>query len=185
MLKLVNSVEEPDISAVTSLFNNYHAKKSKRFGNVGGGLFRGADGSITVTLPTELCWDWSNSAGGNSGGKNPRPVGIRLLPNRVKELYGDNDNALETIFSSIDSLKAFIMTSDRQGRAKLENLLAKKKLKSAITEVDIDLDIKDIASKSEESLDNIGMKLLDLAIRKDDNELAKLVLNGALEKIAS
>ena len=77
------------------------------------------------------------------------------------------------------------MTSDRQGRAKLENLLAKKKLKSAITEVDIDLDIKDIASKSEESLDNIGMKLLDLAIRKDDNELAKLVLNGALEKIAS
>jgi hypothetical protein len=184
MLKLLKTIDEPNISAVTSLFNNYHTKKSKRFGNIGGGLFKGADGSITVTLPTELCWDWSNSAGGNSGGKNPRPVGIRLLPNTVKELYGDNDKALETIFSSVDSLKAFIMTSDRQGKAKLQKLLAKKKLKNAMVEANVGVDIKDISAESDKSLDVIGMKLLDLAIRKDDNELAKLVLNGALKKVA-
>ena len=85
MLKLLKTTDEPNISSVTSLYNNYHTKKSKRFGNLGGGLFKGADGSITVTLPTDLCWDWSNAAGGNSGGKKPRPVGIRLLPKTVQE----------------------------------------------------------------------------------------------------
>lgn len=184
MLKLLKTIDEPNISSVTSLYNNYHTKKSKRLGNLGGGLFKGADGSITITLPTELCWDWSNSAGGNSGGKNPRPVGIRLLPNTVKKIYGDNDKALETIFSSVDNLKAFIMTSDRQGKAKLQKLLAKKKLKNAMVEAKLEVDIKDIASESDKSIDDIGMKLLDLAIRKDDNELAKLVLNGALKKVA-
>jgi len=184
MLKLLKNIDEPNTSAVTSLYNNYHTKKSKRVGNLGGGLFKGADGSITITLPTELCWEWSNSAGGNSGGKNPRPVGIRLLPNKVKELYGDNDKALETIFSSVDSLKAFVMSSDRQGRAKLQKLLAKKKLKNAMVEAKLEVDIKDIASESDKSIDDIGMKLLDLAIRKDDNELARLVLNGALKKVA-
>lgn len=184
MLKLLKTTDEPNISSVTSLYNNYHTKKSKRFGNLGGGLFKGGDGSITITLPTDLCWDWSNAAGGNSGGKKPRPVGIRLLPKTVQERYGDNHKALETIFSSVENLKDFIMSSDRQGKAKLQKLLAKKKLKNAMAEAKIGVDLKDISNENDKSIDDIGMKLLDLAIRKDDNELAKLVLNGALKKVA-
>lgn len=161
------------------MYNNYHSKKSTKVGQKGGGLYKGADGSITITLSSDLCWEWSNSAGGNSGGKNPRPVGIRLLPGQVESRYGDNDNALKTIFSSVDSLKDFIMSSDRLGKTKLEQLLKKKKIKNAMKEINID--VKELSPRW--GADGVGMKLLELALCKDDNELAKLVLTGALKKI--
>lgn len=184
MLKLLkNNKLEPNKSSVTSMYNNYHSKKSTKIGQKGGGLYKGADGSITITLSSDLCWEWSNSAGGNSGGKNPRPVGIRLLPGQVESRYGDNDNALKTIFASVESLEDFIMSSDKLGKTKLEQLLKKKKIKNAMKEAEIDIGVKELSTASDKVVDGVGMKLLDLALRKDDNELAKLVLNGALKKI--
>ncbi len=163
---LTNNIVEPDINLVTSLYNRYHSKKSQSNSIKGGGLYKGADGSITITLPSELCWEWSNSAGGNSGGKNPRPVGIRLLPSQVQEKYGDNTNALKVIFSSVDSLKDFIMSSDRLGKVKLQELLKKKKMKKQLEEAKVN------------KIDNhsIILKLLKLAEANNDSELAKLVI---------
>lgn len=180
----------PNQNSVSEMYEGYHRKKFSKVGGVGGGLYRGADGSITVVLPQDLCWDWANAAGGNSGGKMPRPVGIRLLPQQVKDRYGNQDNALKTIFSSREALTDFIMSSDRLGKQKLQELMAKKKLKKAMADrgmvlVSNEVDHGNITSKEVDTVFKVAelaKKLLELAIEKRDNELAKLVLSGKMEQ---
>tara|TARA_B110000503_G_scaffold31864_1_gene51575 strand:- start:25 stop:567 length:543 start_codon:yes stop_codon:yes gene_type:complete len=110
-----------DINSVTSLFNHYHdSVKSKP------NLYKSHEGGISVVLPEELCWEWSNRAGGDSGGTNPRPIGIRYYKNSVENRWGDQSAALEEIFSSIESLYDFILESDCEGAEHLANKIAKK-----------------------------------------------------------
>lgn len=180
----------PDQNNVSDMFENFHRKKKSKIGGVGGGLYRGADGSITVVLPQDLCWDWANAAGGNSGGKNPRPVGIRLLPQQVKDRYGNQNDALKTIFSSKEALTDFIMSSDRLGKQKLQALMAKKKLKKAMANrgmvlMSNEVDHGNTTSKEVDTVFTVAelaKKLLELALEKKDNELAKLVLLGKIEQ---
>lgn len=154
-----------DVTAVQAMYNNYHESIKTR-----PNLYKCGCGAINVTLPQNLCWVWSNRAAGDSGGKNPRPVGIRLLASKVNEIYGDQDFALEWIFASVENLIEFIMDSDCDGAEHLQRKLFTKKQKeySKITTIQVQ--------------DNIEIQLLKLAIEKKDNDLAKMVISGQVEQ---
>ena len=119
-------------------------------------LYLLGDGGLNVTLPKEICWTYANKAAGDSGGKNPRPVGIRILPNRITK---QNRKLRDEIFSSPAKLKSFIQSSECDGAEHL----AKKMLKKA--------------SKTKTS-GLLELELIKLAIESRDSELAKMVLKG-------
>jgi hypothetical protein len=144
---------------VETLFNKYKENKKTR-----PNMYRLANGGINYTLPEDLCWIWSNKCAGDSGGAKPRPVGIRLEPNKVRDIYGDQDTAIKSIFKSAESLYEFIVSSDCGGAEHL----AKKMLK-----------------KASGTLIEVGfleLELLRLAIEKKDSELAKMVIKGDTKK---
>jgi hypothetical protein len=153
-----------DIKTVTQMFNNYNDSVQSR-----PNLYKCRDGAINITLPKDLCWVWSNRAAGDSGGGKARPVGIRLLPGRVAELYGDQDFALEWIFHSVENLAEFITSSDCDGAEHLQNKLLKK----------ADAVIGNHQSVSQQKTE---MELLKLAIEKRDNDLARMVLEGRVDE---
>jgi hypothetical protein len=155
-----------DVTAVQKMYDNYHQSIRTR-----PNLYKCRDGAINVTLPQDLCWVWSNRAAGDSGGKTPRPVGIRLLPNKVAEIYGDQDFALDWIFSTVENLIEFIQDSDCDGSEHLQRKLISKKQK----------EISKVSVRSMQ--DSIEIQLLKLAIEKRDNELAKMVLSGQVEQL--
>ena len=155
-----------DVTAVQTMYDNYHLSIQNR-----PNLYKCRDGAINVTLPQDLCWVWSNRAAGDSGGKKPRPVGIRLLPNKVAEIYGDQDFALDWIFASVENLIEFIQESDCDGAEHLQSKLISKKQ-------------KEISKVSVRPLqDSIEIQLLKRAIEKRDNELAKMVISGQVEPL--
>ena len=122
-------------------------------------LYLLGDGGLNVTLPKEICWAYSNKAAGDSGGKDPRPVGIRILPNRIPK---QNRKLRDEIFSSTLRLKSFIESSECDGAEHL----AKKMLKKA--------------SKAQPNPTTglLELELLQLAIETKDPELAKMVIKG-------
>jgi hypothetical protein len=155
-----------DVQAVQSMYDNYHISVKNR-----PNLYKCRDGAINVTLPQNLCWVWSNRAAGDSGGENPRPVGIRLLPNKVAEVYGDQDFALDWIFASVENLIDFILNSDCDGAEHLQHKLIAKKQKEISKGV------------VQSTKDCIEIQLLKLAIEKRDNELAKMVISGQVDQL--
>jgi hypothetical protein len=155
-----------DVTAVQAMYDNYHLSIQNR-----PNLYKCRDGAINLTLPQDLCWVWSNRAAGDSGGKKPRPVGIRLLPNKVAEIYGDQDFALDWIFASVENLIEFIQESDCDGAEHLQRKLISKKQKE-ISKVSV-----------RPMQDSIEIQLLKLAIEKRDNELAKMVISGQVEQL--
>jgi hypothetical protein len=155
-----------DVTTVQTMHDNYHQSILNR-----PNLYKCRDGAINITLPQDLCWVWSNRAAGDSGGKKPRPVGIRLLPNKVAEIYGDQDFALDWIFSSVENLIEFIQNSDCDGAEHLQRKLIAKKQK----------EISKVSPRPMQ--DCIEIQLLKLAIEKRDNELAKMVISGQVAQI--
>ena len=154
-----------DVTTVQTMYDNYHKSIESR-----PHLYKCRDGAINVTLPQNLCWVWSNRAAGDSGGKKPRPVGIRLLPNKVAEIYGDQDFALNWIFSSVENLIEFIQSSDCDGAEHLQRKLIAKQQK------------ENSKVSARTTQDSIEIQLLKLAIEKRDNELAKMVISGQVEQ---
>ena len=155
-----------DVTTVQTMYDNYHQSIQDR-----PNLYKCRDGAINVTLPQDLCWAWSNRAAGDSGGKKPRPVGIRLLPNKVLEIYGDQDFALNWIFDSVENLIEFIQDSDCDGAEHLQRKLVAKKQKETFK------------VSTGPTQDSIEIQLLKLAIEKKDNELAKMVISGQVEQL--
>lgn len=151
-------------TAVKEMFDNYHVAKKSR-----PALYKCRDGAVNVTLPQSLCWVYSNRAAGDSGGESPRPVGIRLLPAKVKSMYGTQDQALDHIFSSVDNLAEFIAGSDCDGAEHLQKKLFKKRIQKTM-------------QNSQDHNNSIEMQLLRLAIDTRDNELAKMVLSGQVDQ---
>ena len=154
-----------DVTAVQAMYDNYYRSIQNR-----PNLYKCRDGAINVTLPQDLCWVWSNRAAGDSGGKKPRPVGIRLLPHKVAEIYGDQDFALNWIFDSVENLIEFIQNSDCDGAEHLQRKLVAKQQKATPK------------ASAHPVQDSIEMQLLILAIEKKDNELAKMVISGQVEQ---
>jgi hypothetical protein len=152
-------------SIVKEIFNRYH-KAIKTNPN----RYRLANGGVNLTLPEELCWTWSNRCAGDSGGSNPRPVGIRLEPNKVKEMYGTQDFAMKSIFASVDSLYNFIKSSDCGGAEHLLNKLINKRISTST---------KEPMFANQQML--IEVALLRLSIEKKDAELAKMVISGKVK----
>ena len=144
------------IDRVTELWNKYQTDKQ-----IKPNLYRLGNGGVNYTLPEDLCWTWSNKCAGDSGGKNPRPVGIRLEPNKVKELYGDQDTAMKKIFKSPRSLYDFIESSDCGGAEHLAMKIMKKSLTSNL-----------------EQSGFFELELLRLAVEQKDSELAKMIIKG-------
>jgi hypothetical protein len=78
-------------------------------------LYRNGDDMITVVLPKDLL-EYSNASAGHSGfGSGARPVGIRR---KVR----NSEQALAAIFASEDSLGRFILESERDGPAMVEEI---------------------------------------------------------------
>jgi hypothetical protein len=154
-----------DVTTVQTMYDNYHQSIQNR-----PNLYKCRDGAINVTLPQDLCWVWSNRAAGDSGGKKPRPVGIRLLPKKVAEIYGDQDFALNWIFDSVENLIEFIQNSDCDGAEHLQRKLVAKQQKATPK-----VSVRPVQ-------DSIEIQLLKLAIEKKDNELAKIVISGQVEQ---
>lgn len=111
-----------DMQKVVSFYNHYHTLSKKK-----PNLYKSHEGGISVVLPEDMCWEWSNRAGGDSGGDNPRPIGIRYYRNYVEDVWGSQDLALKEIFSSVKNLKEFILESDCEGAEHLNDKIARKK----------------------------------------------------------
>ena len=89
-----------DKVALESFYNHYHSKVVSK-----PNLYHNGNDIITLVLPVELL-DYANSASGHSGHKTgARPVGIRVV---VK----DSTQSIKDIFSSIESLEQFILSSE-------------------------------------------------------------------------
>jgi hypothetical protein len=86
-------------------------------------LYLLGDGGLNVTLPKDICWQYANRAAGDSGGVDPRPVGIRILPNRIPK---QNKKLRDEVFSSKTKLKQFIESSECDGAEHLMKKLQKK-----------------------------------------------------------
>jgi hypothetical protein len=127
------------------------------------------DGGITVVLPEDLAWTYANRASGDSGGQYARPVGIRLTPNKLKEIYRNQEEALNEIFASVESLKDFILSSDCDGADHLKEKLKKKALEQP----------EPLISNSQELFE---MAVIRLALANKDNELIRMVLQGSFDK---
>lgn len=112
-------MKKPSIKLVREMISNYKTKVKTN-----PNLYLNADGGLNVSLHSELCWDYSNASAGDSGGANPRPVGIRRTK---KELAGTNRQVRNRIFSSESALTDFIMSSECNGAAHLLGKIAKKK----------------------------------------------------------
>jgi hypothetical protein len=134
--------------------------------------FKGKEGDIQINLPLDLAWDWSNKAAGASGyleDGSLRPAGIRLTRKQVREQYGDQDTAMNTIMSSADSLYNFILNSPCDGGSYIMDKLSQEN-----TEVEM---IDPVAKQT-----MIEMALIRLAISTNDNVLARQVISGSLKK---
>jgi hypothetical protein len=134
--------------------------------------FKGKEGDIQINLPLDLAWDWSNRAAGASGYMEDgslRPAGIRLTRKQVREQYGDQDTAMNTIMESVDSLYEFIINSPCDGGSYILDKLAQEQ-----PEVEM---IDPVAKQT-----MIEMALIKLAISKNDNVLARQVISGSLKK---
>ena len=87
-------------SDLVSFFNHYHSLSKRR-----PSLYKNDKTQITVVLPASML-EYANAAAGHSGfGAGARPVGIR------REVE-DSNQALNDIFSSVDSLRSFIESSE-------------------------------------------------------------------------
>tara|TARA_Y100000310_G_scaffold141606_2_gene141075 strand:- start:533 stop:1057 length:525 start_codon:yes stop_codon:yes gene_type:complete len=164
---VINSIQGgPNVNSVKEIYDRYHESiitKPNRY--------RLGHGGIQIYLPLDLCEEFNNKCSGGNGylsDGSVRPGGIRLEPGQVKKLYGDNVTALKQIFSSEQSLYDFIY--ERGGYTKRKNIRVgaiKNRIMTHEHSVPLNLLIKN---------------LLDLAIKTNDNELAKMVLSNTSEK---
>ena len=108
-----------DMTAVETLFNHYHKKSATK-----PNFYASIENCVTVTLPQELL-GFANAAAGHSGfGAGARPVGIRRNCVNSKE-------TIKEIFSSVDSLAEFIMSSECNAEEYIQNIKRKHAKKAA------------------------------------------------------
>jgi hypothetical protein len=112
-------MKKPNVKLVREMIANYKSKVK-----TSPNLYLNQDGGLNVSLSSDLCWDYSNASAGDSGGANPRPVGIRRTKS---ELTGTNRQVRNRIFASEQALTQFIMSSECNGAAHLLGKIAKKK----------------------------------------------------------
>lgn len=97
-----------NMNAVQGLYNHYHSKVKTNpnlYTNS-----RDKNRAVLVVLPKELL-DYANRSSGHSGfGAGARPVGIR-------KVVSDAKSSLSEIFSSVESLKSFILSSECDAEA--------------------------------------------------------------------
>jgi len=117
-------MKKPNIKSVRGMIANYRSKVKTN-----PNLYLNQDGGLNVSLSSDLCWDYSNASAGDSGGNNPRPVGIRRTK---QELTGTNRQVRNRIFASESALTKFIMSSECNGAAHLLGKIAKKKARSKV-----------------------------------------------------
>lgn len=166
---MINSIQGgPNVNSVKEIYDRYHESiitKPNRY--------RLGHGGIQIYLPLDLCEEFNNKCSGGNGylsDGSVRPGGIRLEPGQVKKLYGDNVTALKQIFSSEQSLYDFIY--ERGGY--------KRKTKSKPLDIYMTGTLRrNIQSNLSNHIIN---KLLDLAIKTNDNELAKMILSELSNK---
>jgi hypothetical protein len=102
-----------DMNKVEAFYDYYHAKKLTHpelyMNNPKGD-------TVTVVLPAALL-DYANAAAGHSGfGAGARPVGIR------RKIRGTAEDAIADIFSSPESLAAFIESSECNAAEYIANI---------------------------------------------------------------
>jgi hypothetical protein len=117
-------MKKPSVKLVREMMSNYRSKVKTN-----PNLYLCRDGSLNVSLSSALCWDYSNASAGDSGGSNPRPVGIRRTK---QELAGTNRQVRNRIFASESALTQFIQSSECNGAAHLLGKIAKKKARAKV-----------------------------------------------------
>lgn len=89
------------MTAVTTFFNDYHTAVVSK-----SDLYVNSNDQFTIVLPQELL-EFAEAGAGHSGfGAGARPVGIRRTSVNAK-------NEVTSIFSSVESLAKFILTSKK------------------------------------------------------------------------
>jgi hypothetical protein len=175
MLQLLQKDKELRLDQVKDLWEHYQ-RKSKNFPNFG----KLQNGGVTITLPSSMCWDWANKCAGDSGGKKPRPVGIRIEPGVVKQDFGTQENALKKIWYSPESLMTAIKTYGGGGAEHLANKIARKLEKTRAISVSKTLnrgfDIQDI------KLRKMCVQILDIAIENKDILVIRHILENRLDQ---
>ena len=141
-----------DTQTAKQLFDYYHKKIQTHpdYGRLG-------NGGVTITLPEDLSWEYANKCAGDSGGEGARPVGIRLEPGVVKKIWGTQENAMKSIWSSTTSLQS---TINKHGGGGAEHL-ARKLVNKAVHRSN--LEKSDVMKKA--MID----ALIDMAIELEDS----------------
>lgn len=166
---------------VKALWDHYQTtiKSKPKYGRLG-------HGGITITLPQSMCWEWANKCAGDSGGDNPRPVGIRLEPGVVKKDFGTQDIAMSTIWNSPQSLEDCIKTYGGGGAEHLAQKIAKKKIKKDQLEervIQADFDQHSAEENLEDDkLKRMCIEILNIAIEHNDISVIKQILKEGLDR---
>lgn len=124
-------------SAVRSWRNQYQADGKR-------GVTFGKKGDLIFTFPQSICWDWADSSAGDSGGDNPRPIGINLTPTWIKDNFGGSQKKTVAYFmKSDDNLEELIRMSRRNyGKAEIQARMKRKarasiKIPSKLPNIDV------------------------------------------------
>lgn len=184
-LKLIKN-KELNFDMVVDLWNHYQTtiKSRPNYGRL-------SHGGITITLPQSMCWDWANKCAGDSGGDNPRPVGIRLEPGVVKRDFGTQDNAMSAIWDSPQSLEDAIIKYGGGGAEHLAQKIARKKkvkelqLEKRARQAGFDQYSEDRFAEEcleDERLKKMCIEILAIAIEHKDISIIKQIMTEGLDR---
>jgi hypothetical protein len=138
-------------------YNSYMANGRKT--GRGTGITLGKKGDVIFTFPESICRTHADASAGDSGGPNPRPVGMTLSAKRVKDIGGQKA-VIKKAFASPASVRALINLSRRNyGDAEIQQRLARKvqrtlAKKTQSMTVQIPKDVKEIRLVLVDSLAN-------------------------------
>lgn len=166
-------VDKNDVKALWDHYQNT-IKTKPNYGKLG-------NGGITITLPQSMCWEWANKCAGDSGGDNPRPVGIRLEPGVVKSDFGTQDIAMSSIWKSPQSLEDCIKIYGGGGAEHLAQKMAKKKIKKEGLDQDSEDKFAD-ENLEDERLKRMCIEILDIAIEHKDIFVIKQIMKEGLDR---
>jgi len=184
-LKLLKT-KEINSNQIKDLWDHYQTtiKSRPNYGRLG-------HGGITITLPQSMCWEWANKCAGDSGGDNPRPVGIRLEPGVVKKDFGTQDNAMSAIWDSPQSLEDAIRTYGGGGAEHLAQKIARKKkikeeqLEKRARQAGFDQYSEDRVAEEhleDDRLKRMCIEILAIAIEHKDISIIKQIMNEGLDR---
>jgi hypothetical protein len=137
-----------NLNTVAKNWYNSFLANGRRTGR-GTGITLGKKGDVIFTFPESICWSHADSSAGDSGGRNPRPVGMTLSAKMVNDIGGQKA-VVKKAFASPQSVRALINLSRKNyGVNEIQQRLERKTKRTVVKKpqsltVKIPTDVKEV-----------------------------------------